>query len=276
MQLQMTAPLDIGMEQQDQALRLGQDDVFDLEDTRRSLKNAGVQNLMDEAGDEDSEDNDVEEQVEDEEMLDEEEEREKKVRALEDDLDTLYQSYQERMNERDAKYRVKEARRKDKSREEWGGIREKDSDDDDESEREEGGWDQVQAAKAHAGEDSDSSDEDESDSKVPAPSKKRRRVEESVDLTKSVKKARTNGSVTFDGSSAPHLSRTAQMWFSQDFFKSAGVDDVEDDDEEEDAEGVMGEEDVSMDHASASEEEVEVCRRDRQSLSLLTMPTLGY
>ena len=47
------------------------------------------------------------------------EEKERKIAELENELDGLYDSYQERLKERDAKYRVKEARRKDKEREEW-------------------------------------------------------------------------------------------------------------------------------------------------------------
>ncbi|KAI0694877.1 Spb1 C-terminal domain-containing protein [Cytidiella melzeri] len=257
MQLQMTAPLDIGLEQQDQSLRLGQDDVFDLEHSQRELKRkGGMERLMDEAADDESdEEEDRADEDEDEEMLDEEEERERKVKALEDDLDGLYESYQERMREKDAKYRVKEARRKDKSREEWGGIQKKDSDEEDESDGEDGGWDNVQAVRARAGEDSDSSDDDdESEVEAPQPSKKRRRAEEVVDLTKGVKKARSNGSVNLDGNAAANLSRSAQVWFSQDFFKSAGIDDVEDDDDEDDdMEDVEEEADIAMGGASGSE-----------------------
>lgn len=265
MQLQMTAPLDIGLEQQDQTLQLGQDDVFDLEDTKRGLKKkGGVERLMDEAADEDSsEDDDEGEEEEDDEVLDEEEERERKLRALEQDLDGLYESWQERMRERDAKYRVKEARRKDKSREEWGGIRKNDSDDEEGEEGEsdeEGGWDKIQARKARVDE---SSDDDESDvdadeeevevtAKAKATQGKKRRAEEVIDLTKGAKKARTNGG----GAASLDLSRTAQVWFSQGLFKSAGVDDiVSDEEEDEEEEEGSEEEDVEMDGASESEPE---------------------
>lgn len=277
MQLQMTAPLEIGLEQQDQSLGLGQDDIFDLEDTERRLnKNGGIESLMDGAVDDESEEE--EDNVEDAEMLDEdeEEERERKVRALEQDLDGLYESYQERLRERDAKYRVKEARRKDKSREEWGGIQKGSSDEDDESEKE-GGWDTLQATKSRVDEDSDSSDEDsdEAETEAPQPSKKRRRPEEVVDLTKNTKKARTNGSITLNGNSDTVLSRSTQVWFSQDLFKSAGIDDVEDDDddetmenEEEDADADV-DVDVAMDGASGSESQFtdeEVCSVDIQDI----------
>ena len=91
------------------------------------------------------------------------------MKDLEDELDGLYNTYQDRLRERDAKYRVKEARKNDKSREEWGGIKEKGSDDEDDESDEEGGWDQQQARKAKADSDSDwSIDLDEPPSKVRA------------------------------------------------------------------------------------------------------------
>jgi AdoMet-dependent rRNA methyltransferase SPB1 len=41
MQLQMTAPMDIGMEQHDASLGYGQDDVFDLTGAERGMKKKG-------------------------------------------------------------------------------------------------------------------------------------------------------------------------------------------------------------------------------------------
>lgn len=269
MQLQMTAPLDIGLEHTDPTLRNGQDDIFDLEETEKRLrKQGGMDRLMDGA-DDDSEDEEVEDE-EDEEVLDAEEERERKVQEMEQDLDGLYESYQEHMRERDAKYRVKEARKKDKAREEWAGIQENDSD---EGESDEGGWDTVQAAKARAGEDSDSSDgededEDEGEGRKLAaaatqPSKKRRRAEDVVDLTGGRKKVRLNANVKPVGGADTKLSRTAEVWFSQDFFKSAGLDDVEDDEDmvedENDQDG-----DITMDGASLPPPEAEEVRRQNE------------
>lgn len=244
----MTAPLDIGLEQLDPTLRYGQDDVFDLEDTQKGLrKKGGIAQLGDDMDLEASSDEEAaDEDDENEEVLEEEEERERKVVELEQELDGLYDTYQERMRERDAKYMVKEARMKDKAREEWGGINKPDSEDEEGSDNEDGGWDNLQAWKARADEDSDSSDsDDETEVQVPQQSKKRRREEGAVKTRKSAKKARIETNGAADG--ATPLSRTAQVWFSQDFFKSAGLEDVEGEDEGMEAEGDVDESDAEMD-----------------------------
>src|ERR1700759_3139720 len=46
MQLQMTAPLDIGLEHQDPALHMGQDDTFDLSVTERAMSKKGGAKLF--------------------------------------------------------------------------------------------------------------------------------------------------------------------------------------------------------------------------------------
>ena len=79
MQLQMTAPMDIGMEQNDLSLR-GQDDIFDLEETAQGLrKKGGILALGDEDGAESSggEEPSADDEVDDE-VLDSDEERERK------------------------------------------------------------------------------------------------------------------------------------------------------------------------------------------------------
>jgi AdoMet-dependent rRNA methyltransferase SPB1 len=135
MQLQMTAPLDIGLSFQDQALGHGQEDILDLEMSKKQLgKQKNHVDLINLVDDKDDFESDEGEQGED--PMDEDEgiqdPEDKKVDDLEAELDGLYDAYQERMGERDAKYMVKEARRKDKSREEWHGIQQQDSDDEDE------------------------------------------------------------------------------------------------------------------------------------------------
>ena len=83
MQLQMTAPLDIGLEHTDSALQTGHDeDMFDLGDTTKALaKKGGLSRLLN-AGDDDSSDEEVEDEgdEEDEEALDSEEERERRMK----------------------------------------------------------------------------------------------------------------------------------------------------------------------------------------------------
>ena len=218
MQLQMTAPLDIGLDFQDQALGHGQDDVLDLEISKKQLGKKSHVDLVNLIDDKDDFESDEEEQAmdADEATLDPDDVEDKKVDDLEAELDGLYDAYQERMNERDAKYRVKEARRKDKSREEWHGIQQQDSDDDD-SDKSEGGYDIVQAAKAQVGEDSESESDSESDHDLDTPiasgKLKRTRGPDTNIGGRQQKKARTVRLET---------SRAASIWFDQDVF--AGVD----------------------------------------------------
>lgn len=247
MQLRMTAPMDIGLEQHDAALG-GQDDMFELGDAkalRGKRAGAGYDDESEEDGDEDGAEDDEDE------VLDSEEERERKVAELEAELDGLYDAYQEHLKERDAKWKVKEARKNSKAREEWGGIG-RGGNDSDGSDNEAGGWDRIQRAKARMGEDSsddDSSDDEDEAEEAPASSKKRRRADGPAESESKSKKARTVAKLDEPKSSAP-LSRAAQLWFNQDLFAGADAE-VEDDDEEEDED--EGDEDEAM---SEYEEEV--------------------
>ncbi|KAJ3902278.1 rRNA methyltransferase Spb1 [Lentinula edodes] len=95
MQLQMTAPMDIGLELQDASLG-GQDDFFDLQGAEKGMrKRGGVSNLIGTEGvlsQESDVDNDSD-NASDEEILDSEEEWEKKTRGLENELDGMYDPY---------------------------------------------------------------------------------------------------------------------------------------------------------------------------------------
>ena len=270
----MTAPLDIGLEFQDQALGHGQEDILDLEMSKKQFgKKKSHVDLVDLVDDNDDFESDEGEQGkdamdEDDETLDPEGEEDKKVDNLEAELDGLYDAYQERMKERDTKYRVKEARRKDKSREEWRGIQQQDSDDGDDSDESEGGYDIVQAAKARFGEDSDSDSGSEFDDNLGTPLtgkklKRTRGINAEVD-GRQLKKARTGQLET---------SRAASMWFGQDVFAGVGLtaSDDDDDDEDEEMHGVEGvdmnegEEDASRSDGSAdSEDEFEVVPQEDQ------------
>ena len=267
MQLQMTAPLDIGLNFQDQALGHGQEDILDLEMSKKQLgkkkNHVDLINLVDDKDDFESDEGEGEDAMDlDEEILDLDDKEDKKVDDLEVELDGLYDAYQEKMRERDAKYRVKEARRKDKSREEWHGIRQQDSDDED-SDQSDGGYEVVQAAKARFGEDSDSDSESDDDLDAPFTSKlKRVRGADAEVGERRLKKARTGQQL--------ETSRATSVWFDQEVF--AGVDftvnDDEDEDEDEDEEmhdtedeyvGEEGEGGVYQSEGSAgSEDEFEV------------------
>lgn len=228
MQLQMTAPLDIGLEQQDATLGLGQDDMFDLGQTSANMHKSKDQTafVMDDNGDAvvESSDEDQEDEGDDDEVLDSEEEKEKKLIGLETELDGLYDAYQGRLRERDAKFKVKEARRKNAEREEWNGIQDTKSDGDDSEE--EGGWDRTQEAKVNAG---NSSSDDSSDAEEPQPpkGKKRTRVDREF-VAQNAKRPRLL-SKTNHSTSQPSTSATVKVWFAQDVFsKVDGLENITD------------------------------------------------
>jgi AdoMet-dependent rRNA methyltransferase SPB1 len=237
MQLRMTAPMEIGQELEDLTLRTGQEDMFDL--------GVAEKNVL--TFDEEPESVDEEEEgagasgweTEDgEDALDSEDEQEHRIGALEDDLDGMYDAYKTMRSERDAKFKVKEARKKNADREEtWGGIKPttRDSDEsqsEDGSESEVGGWEEMQAARAQ---DSTSNISDESGDEEPLPhtGKKRKALQdddgqEEPRPLKRVKTLLTNLRDPKSKSQA-QLSRSTQLWFSQDVF--AGLGNMEVDEE---------------------------------------------
>ncbi|KAJ7181768.1 Spb1 C-terminal domain-containing protein [Mycena crocata] len=234
MQLQMTAPLDIGMEQHDASLG-GQEDFFDLGGAEIGLqKRGGIAALAEEdaIGGSDEEDEDSDGDGNDS-VLDSEEERQRKVDGLEEEMEGLYDAYRERMRERDAKFKVQESRQKNAEREEWQGIKET-IDVDSDSEEEEGGWDKMDVAKEQSGntssDDSDSDDEEEHNDAQQ--SRKRPRTE--TGPTKPSKRAKLVTKLREPKTQASS-SKAAQVWFSQDVFagmdESLDVDDNENDDE---------------------------------------------
>ena len=208
----MIAPMDIGMEQQDAALG-GQDDFFDLGRTEDGLrKSCSARFLTDDNGDLiiESDEEEGDEQDHDADVM--EDEGDEKLRNLEVELDGMYDAYQGRLRERDAKFKVNESRRKNAEREEWNGIQEQPSDD---SESEEGGWDEMQDAKFNDG-SSSSGDSDSED----AAGRKRKRSENVVTNSKRPRlitdlKQPTSGKTT---------DTAAQIWFSQDLF--TGLEDL--------------------------------------------------
>lgn len=257
MQLQMTAPLDIGLEQHDAALGIGQEDVFDLGDAeKRMSQDTQVQWLNDEAleaiDDEGGKDEVSSRSEEDEdEVLSSAEERDKRVGGLEAELDGLYEAYKDRLRERDAKFKAKEERSKNKEREkEWNGIQiERDSDG--ESTDSDGGWDVAQRNKL--GDNDASSDEssDEGEEGDGGSTKYRKRTRSSKDtVAPAAKRQRLLNNL--ESPSKPSTA-AARLWFSQDVFSGLDrIDDLEDDESREDhseeedevmSEGVSDEED---------------------------------
>lgn len=228
MQLQMTAPMDIGLEQHDASLGFGQDDVFDLTGAERGMeKNGGVARLTWDDGMPESEEEDHESSEEEEEIFDLDEERKKRVAGLEAELDGMYDTYQERMRERDTKFKVTEQRKKNGLLEEWNGIRGK-NDNDEDMVSEDGGWEKMEQAKGHADDDSSSgeTDEDEEPQKLTKYGKRRR-----VELKHPSKRVKLLTNLEKPTTTA-ESSRATQLWFSQDVF--SGMDDFDDIADEED------------------------------------------
>jgi AdoMet-dependent rRNA methyltransferase SPB1 len=162
MQLQMTAPLDIGLEQTDAVLGHGQEDMFDLESAERAPRRIGSSDLTDTEDEDKDPKESKDDNVSDNEALHTDGEQSGRMEALEDDLDDLYETYRERLAERDAKFKVRVARQNDKRREEWTGIDRDDAQADTDDEDEGGGWDEMEQRKA-ADSDSDSSSADGED-----------------------------------------------------------------------------------------------------------------
>lgn len=229
MQLQMTAPLDIGLEQTDAVLGHGQEDMFDLESAERVPRRIGFPDLTDT----DDEGNDIEQSKDnnssDNEALHADGEQNGRMQVLENDLDGLYETYRERLAERDAKYKVRMARQDDKRREEWSGIDGKEAQADTDEEDEGGGWDEMEQRKAaDSDSDSDSSSTDEEDELSSSQSSKRKRTRQQQETSR--KKARLLTSLE-EPQTTLQSSRKTDVWFSQDVFD--GLDHLSEDDDGE-------------------------------------------
>ena len=126
---------------------------------------------------------------------------------------------------------MKEARKKNKEREEWHGIKEDGSGSDDED-SEEGGWDEVQQAKGRN--DSSSSDEDsdeDGDEPMDTIGQKRSRPREAEEREK--KKPRLVSKLE-DPKTSASASRATDLWFSQDIFNGLDpLDDIRDEESDE-------------------------------------------
>ena len=226
MQLQMTAPLDIGLEQTDAGLGHGQEDVFDLESAERIPGRIGSPDFTDT----DDQDNDIEQGKDDnssdDEALHTDGEQNSRMQALENDLDGLYETYRERLADRDAKYKVRMARQDDKRREEWSGI-DKGEAQGDTDEEGGGGWDEMEQRKA-AESDSDFSSADEEDELSSSQSISKRKRPHQQETSR--KKTRLLTSLKEPQTKIQSSIKT-DVWFSQDIFDELGHLS-EDDDEE--------------------------------------------
>ena len=245
MQLRMTAPIDIGQELEDITLRTGQEDMFDLSVAEKRRKKVLDIDEEPDSVDEEEEGADATgwETEEDGGALDSEDELERRIGALEDDLDGMYDAYKTMRSERDTKFKVKEARKKNADREEtWGGIKRKTQDSDggeseDGTESEVGGWEEMQAVKAQDGA-SNTSDDSSDEEPLPATSKKRKAPlnddgSRPLKRVKALDRLITNLEDPTPKSQA-QLSRSTQLWFSQDVFAGLGSMEVDDEGSEGD------------------------------------------
>ncbi|KAJ5101786.1 rRNA methyltransferase Spb1 [Penicillium alfredii] len=120
MQMHMTTPMDIGMEQIGPG---GEDSTFSLKRVDRANARDAVVNAREVPVESESEDD----SGSDEEESDEEGDQ------LERELDSMYEMYQERKEDKDSKLRAKKAR-KDYETEEWEGFSDENKNSDDEDE----------------------------------------------------------------------------------------------------------------------------------------------
>ncbi|KAF8642410.1 hypothetical protein AX16_009675 [Volvariella volvacea WC 439] len=226
MQLQMTAPLDIGLEQSDAALGFGQEDMFDIDESDKSTWRKETHHMahpLDGSDLEESGEDTVEGVISDNE--DSDREGEGRAKQLEAELDGLYDTYQQRLRERDAKHKAREAR-KNAEKEDWGGIsgmNETDSDVNDNDS--EGGWENVRVAKDEFDDSSDDSTDENDEAQIP----KKRPGSETGRLSKKPRPEISRNAVP------PAPSKAATLWFSQILFQGIhGVhDDVTDENEDE-------------------------------------------
>jgi AdoMet-dependent rRNA methyltransferase SPB1 len=242
MQLNMKAPMDIGLERQD---GLGDDSMFDL--GMVDGKFARSENDMDNRG----EDEDEDEEDEEDEGTDDEDRR--RLDELEINLDQLYDEFQNRRLEKDAKAKVKAARARRAAEEgEWQGIQENEESEEDSN-----------SDVAPVEEESSSESEDDDGEE------------------------RTGGLLTdLKGPKDLSKDREAALWFDQPVFKGVqGLEDLlededeleEDEDEDEDEEDEL-EEDVDARTAGTtptelgiSDDEDEVSRGFRRGPEVYTV-----
>lgn len=232
MQLSMTTPMDIGMDVLDDQLRGGVDDFFDLGNGEKVPRKASIDQA-------DVSDDDSDTVVDSVELDDDPGTRAKK---LDDEMDALYDQYKQKQSDRDAKFRAKEARRKDPKMESWHGIRDDDEDDDDDAEQSddsEGGYQVMQKRKEQEETFDTDDEEDEEDERLERslPEPKKRKREQSDEPVSDPKKSLVNTLVS-KAALVAQQSREASVWFDNPLFKDLahiipGSDAQNEDDDEE-------------------------------------------
>lgn len=252
MQLNMTTPMDIGLERQD---GVDDSDMFDLGEVEGGVERKGIKGGLkfDVDRDEDVSDDDDEDGLnvakrpaaeESDEDLDSEDEEERKTRRLERSLDVAYDAFQQHKVERDAKHKAKEERRKRDAAEggEWAGIKAQESDeesdfDDDPApmpEVDSDSDDDMAVAPAAAEEEDEDEEEDDEDKPAtktaPAP-RLSKRAQKALDAADAKRRVKESKLLTKLAPTAPlpgaDKGRAANMWFDQPVFKGLkGLDEL--------------------------------------------------
>lgn len=271
MQLQMTTPMDIGMDVMDDQLGAGNGDMFDIGSGERVSKKALIQQA-------DVSDDESETIVSS--QHDDDDDPQARAQRLDAEMDALYDEFKQKQSERDAKFRAKQARLKDAKNDSWHGIKdddeENDDDDDDEanmSDESEGGYDLVQSRKEQEETYDTDDEEDEEDERLERnatqQSKKRKRaiaaaVSDSPDVDAKPSKRSLINSLVSDADVSTQQSREASIWFDNPLFKdldlgaqdeSANLEEDKDEEAWEDAQDDDEEDDEEMDSQAEPSEE---------------------
>ncbi|WFD33490.1 AdoMet-dependent rRNA methyltransferase spb1 [Malassezia cuniculi] len=211
LQLNMTTPMELGEEWKNEAL--DGEDVYVLDDGAQAQK----------AYDASRDDQDIE--LEDDADAgaaandasdDDASDTERRLAELETGIESMYEQYQTHLQERDAKWRAKEARRKSGKYEEWTGIGEEAPvSEDDESD---GGYDVMERRKfAEETYDSDDAQDDEDE-----------RVEVEANAQPKAKKAAARAPRPALPTTLPKTkeSATSAIWFDNPLFRDMAAPDA--------------------------------------------------
>ncbi|ETS64447.1 hypothetical protein PaG_00903 [Moesziomyces aphidis] len=260
MQLQMTTPMDIGMDVMDDQLGSGNGDIFEIGSGEKVSKKALMQqaDLSDDESDtivssHDTDDDDPQ----------------ARAARLDAEMDALYDEFKQKQSDRDAKFRAKQARLKDAKNDSWHGIKDDEEEEDDDdaelSEDSEGGYDLVQRRKEQEETFDTDDEEDEEDERLERQaveqSRKRKRDTDAAALAQADAPAKPSkrslvNSLTSDADVTAQQSREASIWFDNPLFKDLGLDAVPADEEPlEDDEDAWEETDAEEEDEELSDDE---------------------
>lgn len=225
LQLNMTTPMDIGLE-----AHAPGEDLFNL----KSVDGKKVSNAQTPLSDSEEDEGNAEfmiipqqEQPEEDSDADLDDE-ELRIKRLESNLDEMYDAYQNAKLERDTKHRAREARRKKRQEEggEWGGIGQN-SDSDDDAEESEADSEVQPGRDSTPDSDSDSdSDVDSNDGRERQQGKGNKRLLTDLRDPAQTKKRKLDAK-----------ERAAALWYDQAVFKGVpGLDALLQDEQEEEEE----------------------------------------